>query len=55
EINPNNDRSYYNRGIAKGYLGDEKGATEDCTKAIEMRSNRKETSQNKGKPRPMML
>ena len=39
ELNPNDAKAYYNRGLAKSDLQDYKGAIADFNKAIELNPN----------------
>ncbi len=48
EINPANEKAYYNRGITKYALQDYDGAIEDYTKAIELNPKNENTYNNRG-------
>ena len=48
KINPDNANAYYNRGIAKGTLGDYKGEIEDYGKVIEINPNYTDAYNNRG-------
>ena len=54
KINPDNANAYNNRGIAKAYLDDHKGAIKDYNKAIELDANDASIYNNRGNARDIL-